>query len=243
MKNAILLTLLALCTSSLKAQITDPKATEVWEPKPRAVQPGSANTAPSDAIVLFDGSNLDAWQKAGDGTAAGWKLTDKAMEVVPGAGDIQTRQSFGDCQLHLEFKCPTKTVGDGQNKGNSGVFLQGLYEVQVLDYFDNETYSNGQTASIYKQHIPLVNACLPPDTWQTYDIIYSAPVFNADGVKVRSAYITVLQNGVLVQNHVEIKGTTEYIGLPKNPAHGKGPLKLQDHGNTVQYRNIWIREL
>ncbi|MEZ5044957.1 MAG: DUF1080 domain-containing protein [Saprospiraceae bacterium] len=232
-----------LSAFSLQAQITDPVATEVWDPVPRVVTPGAAtNTAPSDAIVLFDGSNTNEWSHA-DGSAVKWKTGDNAMTVVKGTGVIQSKRTFGDCQLHIEWRTPAEVVGEGQGRGNSGIFLQSLYELQVLDSYGSKTYSNGQAGSIYKQSIPLVNACRPPGEWQTYDIIYTAPRFNEDGIKVASARITVLQNGVLVQNNTEIKGTTEYIGLPKNPKHGKGPIVLQDHGNPVSYRNIWIREL
>ena len=165
------------------------------------------------------------------------------MTVVKGTGDIQTKRDFGSCQLHIEWRTPAVIEGKGQGRGNSGVFLNNTYEVQVLDSYQNRTYSNGQAASIYKQYLPLVNACRPPGEWQTYDIIYLAPVFNEDGIKVRSGTLTVIQNGIVVQNNIEIKGTTPYIGLPQNPSHGKGPLRLQDHSNPVSYRNIWIREL
>ncbi len=237
---------LAVCSLSaylyLEAQIKDPKATEVWEPEPRVVTPGTSTAPPSDAIILFDGSNLDGWTN-GKGEAAGWKVEDGAMTVVKGTGDVKTKRKFASCQLHIEWRTPKVIEGKGQGRGNSGVFLSNTYEVQVLDSYQNRTYSNGQAASIYKQYLPLVNACRPPGEWQTYDIIYMAPVFNDDGMKVRSGTLTVIQNGVLVQNNVEIKGTTPYIGLPKNPPHGKGPLRLQDHGNPVSYRNIWVREL
>ena len=227
----------------LNGQITDPKATEVWDPEPRVVTPGTtSSTAPSDAIILFDGSNLDGWSNS-KGEAAGWKVSDGAMTVVKGTGTVQTKQEFGSVQLHLEWRTPAEVVSEGQGRGNSGVFLNGIYEVQVLDSYNNRTYSNGQAASIYKQHMPLVNACRPPGEWQTYDIIYMQPEFNKDGIKVKSGTLTVIQNGILVQNNIEIRGTTPYIGLPKNPAHGDGPLILQDHGNPVSYRNIWVREL
>ena len=226
----------------LEAQITDPKATEVWEPEPRVVTAGVGTAPPSDAIVLFDGTSLDNWMTL-DSAAAKWELKDGAMTVIKGTGDIRTKRNFGSVQLHLEWRTPAVVESEGQGRGNSGVFLQGIYEVQVLDSYQNRTYSNGQAASIYKQHIPLVNACRPPGEWQTYDIIFMEPAFNADGIKVRSGSLTVIQNGVLVQNNIEIKGTTPYIGLPQNPPHGKGPLKLQDHNNPVSYRNIWVREL
>lgn len=220
-----------------------PQATEIWEPEPRVITPGAGTAPPSDAIVLFDGTNFDAWQHP-DGKAVGWKLEDDAMTVVKGTGGIQTRQAFGDCQLHIEWRTPAEVVGKGQGRGNSGVFLHGLYEVQVLDSYDNRTYSNGQAASLYKQHIPLVNACRPPGEWQTYDIIYTAPQFNEDGLPVRPGYMTVIHNGVLVQNHVELRGETKFRGVHSLKAHPPElPLFLQDHGNPVSFRNIWIREL
>lgn len=228
--------------SFLLAQITDPAATEVWDPEPRAVDPGAIGGPPADAYILFDGSSTDQWEHL-NGKAVGWKVADGAMTVAAGTGDIQTKKAFGDCQLHLEWRSPSVIEGEGQGRGNSGVFLQGMYEVQILDSYQNRTYSNGQAGALYKQQMPLVNPLRPVGQWNTYDIIYKAPQFNADGVKVASAYVTVLINGVLVQNHVEIKGTTEYIGLPKNPVHGAGPIKLQDHSNPVSFRNIWIREL
>lgn len=236
--------------TSLHAQVADPRTadkwkpefTEAWEPEPRVVTPGIGTAPPSDAIILFDGRHTDAWQHA-DGSAVKWTVADGAMTVAKGSGGISTRQSFGDCQLHLEWRAPAVVKGEGQGRGNSGVFLQERYEVQVLDSYGNRTYSNGQAASIYKQSIPLVNACRPPGEWQTYDILYTAPRFNADGLVVRPARVTVLQNGILVQNNFEIKGASEYIGLPGYEAHDKAPLSLQDHGDLVSYRNIWIREL
>jgi len=172
-----------------------------------------------------------------------WYKECDAMVVKKGTGDIQTKRSFGDCQLHLEFRAPAELEGEGQGRGNSGLFLQSRYEIQILDNFNNRTYSNGQVGSVYKQTVPLANPLNPPGEWNTYDIIYTAPRFNDAGIKVASAYVTVLLNGILVQNHTEIKGTTEYIGLPKNVAHGPAPIKLQDHSNPVAFRNIWIRPL
>ncbi len=227
-----------------------PESSEIWDPIPRIVTPGSTSasasgsTAPSDAIVLFDGKNLDNWVSGKDGKAtATWTVADNAMTVASGTGDVQTKQEFGDFQLHIEFRTPAVVKGDGQGRGNSGIFMQGLYELQVLDNYNNRTYSNGQAGSIYKQKMPLVNACKKPGEWQTYDVIYTAPHFNKDGMMLTSPYITVLQNGILVQNHTEIRGTTPYIGLPVVAPHGKGPIKLQDHGNPTSYRNIWIREM
>lgn len=242
MNRFLPLVFLLLLQSILVAQITDPVATEVWDPEPRSVDPGVIGGPPADAYILFDGSSTDQWEHL-NGKTVGWKLEDGTMTVVAGTGDIQTKKEFGDCQLHLEWRSPSVIEGEGQGRGNSGVFLQGMYEVQILDSYQNRTYSNGQAGAIYKQHVPLVNPLRPVGEWNTYDIIFKAPQFNSDGVKVASGYITVLINGVLVQNHVEIKGTTEYIGLPKNPVHGPGPIKLQDHSNPVSFRNIWIREL
>ncbi len=220
----------------------DPRLTEVWTPEPRVVAPGELAAPPSDAIVLFDGKSTGEWTHE-NGSPIRWELAEGAMTVVGGTGGIFTKKTFGDFQLHIEWRSPAEVKGEGQGRGNSGIFLQNRYEIQVLDSYDNRTYANGQAASIYKQSIPLVNACRPPGIWQAYDIIYTAPRFNADGIRMAPAYATVIQNGVVVHNHTEIKGTTEYIGLPKNEAHGKGPIQLQDHGDRVSYRNIWIREL
>lgn len=237
---------MALSTYAASAQIAKPEMTEVWTPEPRAVTASSGTKPPSDAIVLFDGtkSTTGEWHMVKDSSLLAWTLNaDSSMTVKPGTGGIQTKRSFGDCQLHVEFRTPSVVKGEGQGRGNSGIFLQSRYEVQVLDNYGNRTYSNGQAGSIYKQSIPLVNACRKPGEWQTYDIIFTAPRFNADGIRVAPGYVTVIQNGVLVQNHTEIKGTTEYIGLPQNNAHGKAPIQLQDHGDLVSYRNVWLREL
>ncbi|MEO6036813.1 MAG: DUF1080 domain-containing protein [Saprospiraceae bacterium] len=243
--NRLHLTVLlsAACLSSVFSQITDPKATEVWSPVPPVVTPGTGTQPPSDAIVLFDGTQLKEWMSVKDSSAAAWTLQDGAATVKPGAGNIMTRRSFGDIQLHIEFREPAVVKGEGQGRGNSGIFLQSKYEVQVLDCYENRTYSNGQTGSIYKQTIPLVNACRKPGEWQTYDILFTAPHYNSDSIQVAPARVTVLHNGLVIQLNTEIRGTTEYIGLPKNPAHGKGPLQLQDHGDLVSFRNIWVREL
>ena len=243
-----------ICTFSLLAGLLglslplgaaedDPTLTEVWEPEPAVVSPGAGSAPPSDAVVLFDGTDLSAWQHA-DGRDAEWSVAGLAMTVTPKSGDIQTRQGFGDMQLHIEWATPSVVEGEDQGRGNSGVFLQGLYEVQVLDSYNNRTYSNGQAASLYKQHIPLVNASRAPGEWQSYDIVFEAPRFSADGSVQRPAYVTVFHNGVLVQNHVELKGPTVYSGQPEYSAHpDRLPIMLQDHSNPVRYRNIWVREL
>ncbi len=221
----------------------DSKVTEVWDPKPKTVSAGAlAGEAPSDALILFDGKNLSQWS-APNGTDAKWDIKDGAMTVVKGTGEIKTKQLFGDVQLHIEWRTPAQAEGQGQDRGNSGIFLQDRYELQVLDSYENQTYSNGMAGSIYKQSIPLVNACRKPGEWQSYDVFYTAPRFSDNGRTITPAYMTVMQNGVLIQNHTQVLGTTENKGLPVYQSHGKAPLKLQDHGNPVSYRNIWIREL
>jgi hypothetical protein len=221
----------------------NPKLTEVWEPVPAIVTPGVGSAPPSDAIVLFDGKDLSAWEHE-NGSAPKWTIADGAVTIVKKTGGLKTKRPFGDCQLHVEWRAPSKIEGSDQGRGNSGVFLQSRYEVQVLDSYENRTYSNGQVASIYKQHIPLVNACRKPGEWQTYDIVFSVPRFSDDGKVVKPGYVTVIHNGVLALNHVELKGSTAYIGQPAYKRHSlKEPLMLQDHENPVSYRNIWIREL
>ncbi|MFT4093375.1 MAG: DUF1080 domain-containing protein [Niabella sp.] len=243
MKRLILAALLVSSYPAL-SQNGDPKLTEIWQPEPRVVTPGStAADPPSDAIVLFDGKDLSAWETA-DGKPAGWKVADNAVTVVKGAGIIKTKKAFGDCQLHIEWRVPAEVVGEGQGRGNSGIFLMGLYELQVLDSYKNRTYSNGQAGSIYKQLPPLANASRKPGEWQTYDVIFTAPRFNKDSSIKSQARITVLHNGVLVQNNASIWGATQYIGIATNTwHHDKEPVILQDHGNPVSFRNIWIREL
>ncbi len=225
---------------------TKPEGTEFYEPVPPVVDPIAKNGAPSDAIILFDGKGLEPWISSRDSTDAKWTLnSDGSMTVKDKTGDIETKQHFGDMQLHIEWRSPAEIQGKNQSRGNSGIFLSGMYEIQVLDNNDNDTYVNGQVGSIYKQRAPLAKASVPTGEWNTYDIIYHAPEFNEQGKKIKSGTVTVIQNGVLIQDHAEIKGTTPYVGWPKNPAHGKGPLKLQDHGDNsrVSYRNIWVREL
>lgn len=224
-----------------------PEMTEIWEPEVEVVTPAKKlGDAPSDAIILFDGSTLDQWISQKDPTKpAPWKIVDNDhMEVVPGSGGISTKMKFGDCQLHIEFSAPDKVEGESQGRGNSGIFLQNRYELQVLDSYNNRTYRNGQAGSIYKDHAPLVNVMRGPLEWNTYDVIYRAPRFKENGEIDTKATITVLHNGVLVQNNVDINGITFYIGLHNYPeAHGDDVISLQDHGNKTQFRNIWLRKL
>ena len=244
LKSSILFLGIAILIGSIQCtgQEVKKKSTAIWEPIPVVITPGTATTAPSDAIVLLDGSSLNEWESTKEGEAL-WKLEDGGMSVVPGKGGIQTKKSFGDCQLHIEWRSPAIVKDDSQDRGNSGVFFQGQYEVQVLDSYNNMTYVNGQAGSVYKQYIPLVNACRPPGEWQSYDIVFKAPVFKENGDLLSPGYFTVLHNGVLVQNHVELKGKTVHGGDPYYEKHGKLPISLQDHGSTVSYRNIWLREL
>lgn len=220
-----------------------PAMTEFWTPQPRIVTPADMDRltgAPSDAIILFDGTNTSEWMQRGRDTIA-WTLVDGALVV--GRSDIRTKREFTDFQLHIEWSAPTEVNGESQGRGNSGVYLQGLYELQVLDSYDNETYVNGQAGSIYKQTAPLVNAMQKPGKWNVYDVIYTAPRFKENGTLDYPARVTVLHNGVVVQNNTTITGATVYTGIPKYTAHGPGPILLQNHSNPVRYRNIWIREL
>lgn len=243
MKKFTLLAAVILAAPAIGAAQTDPKLTEVWEPVPKLVTPGLGNAPPSDAIVLFAGKNLSQWEQT-DGTPAKWSIAKNAFTVVKGAGNLRTKRAFGDCQLHIEWRAPAKVEGEGQERGNSGVFLQGRYEVQILDSYNNRTFSNGQAASIYKQYIPLVNASRKPGEWQTYDIFFRAPRFADDGSVKTPGYMTVVHNGVLVQDHVEIKGTTVNSGPQSYSKHNPTePLVLQDHSFPVSFRNVWIREL
>lgn len=212
-------------------------------PQPEIVQPApEPGGAPADATVLFDGTDLSAWTKP-DGKEPGWKVENGYMEVVPGAGHIQTRERLGDCQLHLEFASPEEIKGESQGRGNSGVFLMGKYEVQVLDGYENPTYADGITAAVYGEFPPLVNVCRAPGQWQSYDILWTAPRF--DGVALLSpAYLTVLHNGVAVHNHVALYGPTGHRNVHPYTAHAPtGPLMLQDHGDLVRFRNIWCRPI
>ena len=197
--------------------------------------------APSDAIVLFNGIDIDSWASS-EGPAR-WKYNSQFMEVN-GTGDIRTKRGFGDVQLHLEFRTPENVVGNSQGRGNSGVFLMDRYEVQILDSWHNPTYPDGQAAAIYGQHPPIVNASFPPGSWQTYDIVFIAPKFNEGGLLLSPACATVFHNGVLVQNNVILLGPTRHRSLPEYHEHAdEAPIRLQDHGNPVQFRNIWVREL
>lgn len=241
--------------------------TEVWNPVPEIVTPGNrSHEAPSDAVILFDGSDLSQWvspkyKYGGDlpetkamilnaieenfpFEEAKWNIESGALIVNPGTGDICTKDQFGSVQLHLEWLAPVDENKEGQLYSNSGIFFMGLYELQLLNSYKNKTYPNGQAGSVYKQHIPLVNANKPPGEWQSYDVVFNAPQFNTKGEVIKPAYVTAFINGVLVQNQVELEGPTLYIGKSKYFKHSeKMPLYLQDHGDKVRYRNIWIREL
>jgi len=236
---------LFLATLPLVAQKKmKPEMTELWEPVPEVVIPGNLSAPPSDAIVLFDGTDLSQWINADSGQAANWIINSDGSMTVQKVGGIETKEEFGSIQLHIEWRTPKEIKGRGQDRGNSGVYFQKTYEVQVLDSYNNITYSNGQAASIYKQSIPLVNASRPPGVWQSYDIIFNEPIYDQQGNRLKKGSLTVFHNGVLVQNNVEIKGTSENIGLPqlRNTVTPKR-LYLQDHGNPVSYRNIWLRKL
>ena len=218
---------------------------EDWSNKPETVTPSENNLPPSDAIILFQKNDLDAWQKA-NGENANWHVSGREFTVDIIEPDIYTKQSFGDCQLHVEWKIPTGETHDNLNWGNSGIYFMGLYEVQIYDSFQDkhEIYYNGQAGSIYKQHSPLVNASKPAGEWQTFDIIFTAPVFNKDKSVKTPAYFTVFQNGILIQKHVELIGPTEHIDFTEYKFHAtKLPLMIQSHGSKVSFRNIWIREL
>lgn len=219
-----------------------PESTEWYTPVPAKVTPGVGTKPPSDAIVLFDGSDLSKWQSRGNEPAK-WKVEDGVLTVEPGTGTITTKEYFGDFQLHIEFRSPTPENHNGQNRGNSGIMIQGRYEVQVLDGDNNPTYVNGMVGSIYKQSAPLVNAYTKNGEWQVYDIYWTAPRFGTDDKLESPAMITVVLNGIVVQNNYILKGTTPYTGMPKYTAHGRLPLSLQDHGTKVSYRNIWVRNL
>jgi hypothetical protein len=230
-----------------------PEDTEVWAPVPAVVAPGlTTSAAPADAVILFDGKNLDQWVSTKDQSPARWRVADSVLTVDKSAGNIETKRRFTNYQLHIEWRIPADITGSGQARGNSGVFLASTgpgdagYELQILDSYENRTYSNGQAGSIYKQFIPLVNASRKPGEWQAYDVVWTAPTFNADGSLKTPAYVTVFHNGVLVQNHLALKGETVYIGKPEYKKHEAAPIKLQAHGDPsapISFRNIWVREL
>lgn len=256
MKQFLAIALVILNMNVVSAQeMEDPAATEVWQPEPEIVAPGEMRNAPppDDAVVLFDGTGLDQWVSVDNaGTPAQWTVSNGTVTVKKGTGNIQTRRSFTDYQLHLEWRIPDDITGQGQARGNSGLFLASTgpgdegYEIQILDSYDNRTYSNGQAGAVYKQHSPLLNASRKPGEWQTYDVIWTAPRFNDDGSLKHPARVTLLHNGVLVQDDVELQGTTVYVGKPRYRAHGPLPIKLQDHGDPsepISFRNIWVREL
>lgn len=265
MKKVLVLFFLCLFGFSISAQITDPKATEVWEPVPEKVTPGQFTSAPSDAIILFDGTSLEQWHRPKYGYGGKmedvieildakvnkpefsdpeWTVKDGALIVKPGGGPIETKMPFGDIQLHIEWLSPEDPGKKDQQYSNSGVFLMGMYEIQVLNSYENKTYPNGQAGAMYKQHIPLVNASRPPGEWQSYDIVFNAPQFDKEGKVTKPATITAFHNGVLIQNNTELLGPCIYIGKPYYVAHPeKMPLLLQDHGDKVRFRNIWVREL
>ncbi len=246
---------LKLIGLSLVAFVQCANAAEVYSPIPAKIDGVINGKAPSDAIVLFDGSNLDAWQSARSDEEAAWHIENGILTVNNGTGSIRTRQAFGDMQLHIEFSPSATIVGEGQLRGNSGIFLHSIFELQILDSWENPTYVNGQAGSIYLQYPPLQNVAKPPGEWQSYDIIFKAPVYAASGALESPAFATVFQNGVLVQNNVEILGAT-YTQEPEyavrctpwgqareQDCSGKMPISLQDHGQVVSFRNIWLREL
>ena len=245
--------------SAVAAQAQDPPAaakpadTEQWEPVPAIVSPGAkAGAAPSDAIVLFDGKNLDQWVMTGDHSPARWRVEHGELQVDKSLGNIETKRAFKNYQLHLEYKIPANISGEGQLRGNSGLFTASTgpgddgYEIQILDSYQNKTYVNGQAASVYKQNPPLVNASRKPGLWQSYDVVWTAPVFLDDGTLGTPASVTVLHNGVLVQNHFTLAGETVYIGKPVYKKYDRAAIKLQAHHDPslpISFRNIWVREI
>jgi len=251
-KQLLVLTCLLASTQFVTAQKMSSRDSlaatlEVWVNVP-LVTPGVSNAdAPSDATILYNSHGLGAFQKR-DGSPASWKIdADGAVTDIKGAGDLITKEAFGSCQLHLEFREPSEVKGSGQGRGNSGVYIMGKYEIQVLDSYNNPTYSNGQAGAVYKQHVPLVNASRKPGEWQSYDIVFTAPQFKENGDLESPARVTVIHNGVLIQNNVTILGPTDWVIKPKYEKHASRlPLMLQDHGddgNPISYRNIWIRNL
>ena len=256
MKNALLAILFVVVAAPLLAQqksTMKPEETEVWQPVPPVVTPGvKESDPPSDAIVLFGGKDESQWISAQDHSPAQWIVADGVLKVNKKGGNIETKRTFQDYQLHVEWRIPEDITGSGQARGNSGVFLASLgpgdagYELQVLDSYNNATYVNGMAGSLYKQAIPLANAARKPGEWQTYDVVWTAPRFNRDGSLQTPAYATVFWNGVLVDNHFQLQGQTLYIGKPFYKAYDRAPIKLQAHGDKsepISFRNIWVREL
>jgi len=253
--SAVVIPLLVSVVTRVSAQAVTPKPeeTEVWKPVPAVVTPGHSDPEPpSDAVVLFDGKDESQWVSAQDQSPAQWVVHDGILTVNKQAGNIETKRSFTNYQMHLEWSVPANITGSGQARGNSGLFLASTgvgdlgYEIQILDSYNNATYVNGQAASIYKQYPPLVNAMRPPGEWNVYDVVWTAPTFKADGSLATPAYVTAFQNGVLVQDHVALLGPTLYIGTPSYKAHGPEPIKLQAHGDPsapISFRNIWVRPL
>jgi hypothetical protein len=241
-----------IALSQDSAAAAKPEDTEQWEPVPPKVSPGTDGAAPSDAIVLFDGRNLDEWVMTNDRSPARWRVEHGTLVVDKALGNIETKRLFKNYQLHLEWLIPALVTGEGQARGNSGLFLASTgpndqgYEVQILDSWENRTYVNGQAASIYKQSAPLVNASRKPGQWQSYDVVWTAPAFHADGTLESPAYVTVLHNGVLVQNHFRLTGETLYVGKPAYRPYARAAIKLQSHHDPslpISFRNIWVREL
>jgi hypothetical protein len=219
-------------------------------PAPPIVTPGAeCGAAPSDAVVLFDGTEASMAANWTDmkGNPTKWVFRDGSMESVEKAGYLQSKQQFGSCQLHVEFATPSTVKGSSQGRGNSGVFLQGEFEVQVLDSYENKTYPDGQCSALYGRAVPLVNVCRKPGEWQSYDIVFHRAMFDKDGKIVQKPTFTIFQNGVLVQDHVTLEGGTQWKGPHAisdfRPLPDKGPIQFQDHGNPVRYRNVWVREL
>ncbi|MGD8341507.1 MAG: DUF1080 domain-containing protein [Gammaproteobacteria bacterium] len=259
-ERGIVIAVLVLASGAALAQSDSassmrPEQTEVWEPVPRVVEGGAFGRgmpAPADAIVLFDGTSLAEWVNTRDGMPASWNVADGVITVDKEAGNIETRRRFGSYQLHLEWRVPPEITGSGQARGNSGLFLASTgggdagYELQILDSYGNATYVNGMAGSVYKQSIPLANPARPPGDWQTYDVVWTAPEFSADGSLIAPARITAFFNGVLIQNDFALEGETVYIGRPRYTAHGDSPIKLQAHGDPsppISFRNIWVRPL
>ncbi|SEA38949.1 protein of unknown function [Arachidicoccus rhizosphaerae] len=255
-KTVFLMTAAILVAGSVNVMAQKPEDTEVYSPVPTVVTPGATTLeAPSDAIILFNGQNLSHWESVNNpGQPANWEVANGILTVNKKAGNIQTKEKFEDYQMHIEWRIPADIEGEGQARGNSGLFLASIgsgdagYELQILDSYKNKTYTNGQAGSIYKQSVPLANPARMPGEWQSYDVIWTAPRFNEDSTLKSPARVTVFFNGVLVQNNYELKGPTLYIGQPsyQGAAHGPSPIKLQAHGDNskpISFRNIWVRKL